>query len=165
MPRSSNLRRVRRSRGGSVVPAQAADQAGRIAVGIVGQPVPDFQLVQPARGLVQAFQQRVDQGGIDRGAPVADRGQHVFRRMEHPGHRLDAEHAGRALQGVEHPEDADDQLAVLRRPLQRYQAARPLGDQVAAFQQELFEQGVHAGIPVSTAACSARSAGVTGLTR
>ena len=63
------------------------------------------------------------------------------------------------------PEDCRDQRAVIRCPLKRYQVAGRLADQVAAFQQELFKQRVHAGTPVSTATWSARSGAATGLTR
>ena len=66
---------------------------------------------------------------------------------------------------MESSEDAGDQRAVIRCALQLDQTTGRLTDQVAAFQQELFKQRVHAGAPVSTATWSARSAAATGLTR
>ena len=85
--------------------------------------------------------------------------------MQRPAHRDEIDDAGRALQRVEGAERAVETLLVVGPLLEREQVVVALGDELAPFDQELFDELVHAGSPHMIETCSTSRSWLTGLTR
>ena len=90
---------------------------------------------------------------------------HVFGGMQRASHGDEIDDAGGALQRVEGAERAVEALPVVRALLEGQQVVVALGDELAAFDQELFDELVHAGSPHMIATCSTSASWRTGLTR
>jgi len=111
-----------------------------------------LDLVEPLFQLIEARQAIADQlrRGVARAGPRI--GEHGFGLVQHATHGGEFDNAGGALQRVEAAEHAIDQRRIARRRLERQQIPGRLLRQLTAFDQELFEQLVHAGEPHNKAA-------------
>ena len=85
--------------------------------------------------------------------------------MQRPSHRDEIDDAGRALQRVKGAKRAVEPLLVVRALLERQQVVVALGDELAALDQELLDELVHAGSPHMIETCSTSASWATGLTR
>ena len=140
--RSEGTRLGRAERG------EATDEIVGLGIGVgrdlAGRPHP----VDPGADLVETGQAQIDQTRASPAAPF-DRhgGQHVLGGVQGPRHGDEIDDAGRALQRVKGAKRAVETLPVVGTLLQRQQVVVALRDELAAFDQELFDELVHAGNP------------------
>jgi len=85
--------------------------------------------------------------------------------MQRPPHGDEIDDAGGALERVQGAKRAIQALPVVRAFLERQQIVVALGDELAALDQELFDELVHAGSPHMMVTCPTSVSGRTGLTR
>ena len=87
---------------------------------------------------VQAEQQHVDQLRRHRLLALAHAIEQVLHRVRQPGHRVEAEHPGRALERVRRPEDLLQQLDVVRLALEPDDAlVEQLGQALGLLEEDL----------------------------
>ncbi len=130
---------------------ESARQAVGGLIGVGGGLAGLLHHVEPLHDLVEAGQALADQVDGHRLVARPHRRQHVLRRVQQAAHGGEFDDARGALQGVEGAEHAVHPLAVVRRLLEGQKVARALFHQLAALDQELFEELVHAAGPHSKA--------------
>ena len=84
--------------------------------------------------------------------------------MQGPRHGDEVDDAGRAFQRMKGAKSAIEPFPVLRTLLEREQVVSALGHELAALDQELLDELVHAGNPHMIETCWMRASWATGFT-
>ena len=163
--RVARTARGERCRVGRCECGEATDEVVGIGIGIGRKFAAGPHPVDPGADLVETGQAQVDQPRRHRSAVGSDGGQHVLGGMQRPRHRDEVDDARRTLQRVEGAKGAVEAFPVVRALLEREQVVVALGHELAALDQELLDELVHAGNPHMMETCWTSASWATGFTR
>ena len=144
---------------------KATNEIVRRGIGVGRDFAGDLHLVDPGTDLVEARQAEIDKKRRHRSTARPDGRKTVFRGVQGAPHSDEIDDAGGALQRVQGAECAIEALPVVRTFLEGQQVVVALRDELASFDQELFDEFVHAGSPHMMITCSTSVSWRTGLTR